>query len=149
MRRSMTLAVGALALALVAPGVATATAPQPVSFNGTFTENSDVGTFYGAPAPLCPSGTTKDVAGLAAGFQSGSGIQLLVAKEFDCATTDDTFTLLLQVHIEFAPEYTNRFTWTVLDGTGAFARLHGRGTGSAVPTSTGGIDTYVGTIHLD
>lgn len=149
MRRSRILAAGALALALVVPGVATATTPQPVTFYGTFTEGSNLGTFYGAPAPLCASGTTTDVAGLAAGFQSGTRLQLLVAKEFACAGSDDTFTLLLQVHIRFPPDEANRFTWTVLDGTGAFANLHGRGTGSAVPTATGGVDTYVGSIHLD
>lgn len=148
-RRTRLIASGTMALVLTIAmvGSASATPPQAVTFTGTFTEGSPIGTFD-ASAPLCDGGSTLDIAGLAAGYQSQFRMQLVVAKQFTC-TEEDTFTLLLQVHLTFAPEYTNHFTWTVLRGTGAFADLHGTGTGSAVPTATGGTDTYVGRIHFD
>jgi hypothetical protein len=148
MRRFGIVMAGLLALALLLPGLAAASPPQTVSFTGTFTEGSSAGTFYDAEAPLCASGTTEDLAGVAGGFQSGKHLQLVVLKEFTCAGGDDTFTLLLQVHIQFDP-YENHFTWVVMGGTGDFADLHGQGTGTSEPTLTGGIDAYEGAVHID
>jgi hypothetical protein len=148
-RRTTVIAAGALALAILLPGAAAATPPEPVSITGTFTSDAFMGTFYDASAPLCPAGTTEDTWGVAGGYQSGWQVQLLVVKEFTCADQSGTFTLRLQVHIRFVPEYSNRFTWTVVDGTGDYATLRGTGTGYAVPTATGGVDHYTGAMHLD
>jgi len=139
----------ALALALVLPAAALAGPPAPVTFHGTFVEGAGTGTFYDFPDPACPSGTTQDLFKHGAGFQSGQKVQLLLDKVFTCAGSGDTFTLQLAVHILIGPVYGNRFTWTVVDGTGHFASLHGAGTGSAVATPTGGIDTYVGQLFIN
>ncbi len=139
---TVAVAVGSLAGA----ATAAATTPQPVTFQGTTTTPS--GSFT-ATEPLCASGSTLDVRGVAGGFESGTRLEVLVTKQFTCDGTGDTFTLLIRAHITFQPDYSDRFTWTIVGGTGAFERLHGTGSGSAVQTETGGIDTYTGQVHFD
>ncbi len=136
------IAVAVAVGSLVGAGAATATTPEAVTIYGTTT--SPVGSFT-ATEPLCSGGTTLDLTGIAGGFQSNSRLEVLVTKEFTCANSADTFTLLIRAHITLPPDYSDQFTWTVIGGTGAFERLHGGGSGSAV----GGIDTYTGEVHFD
>ncbi len=139
----ITLIAGAVvAGSLVWAGAAAATTPESVTFYGTTT--TPTGSFTAAE-PLCTSGSTLDLAGVAGGFQSGSRVEAVATKQFTCDGSGDTFTLLIRAHITFPPDYSDRFTWTVVGGTGAFERLHGSGSGSAA----GGIDTYTGDIHFD
>lgn len=150
MRRRITSTIAvALVLALVVPAAALAGPAQPVTFHGTFSEGTGIGTFYGFPDPACESGTTSDEFKLGAGFQSNRKVQLLLDKVFTCAGSGDTFTLQLTVHILIGPVYGNHFTWTVVNGTGHLASMRGAGTGSAVPTDEGGLDTYTGQLVFD
>ncbi len=62
----------------------------------------------------------------------------------------DTFEVLLRVTPHFEDGSTIG-TWNVLDGTGAFAKLHGSGTlaGTPDPTLPLIVDVYDGTMHID
>jgi hypothetical protein len=52
------------------------------------------------------------------GFESGNRLQILVVKEFTCADGSGTFSLLFRVHLTFEL-FSDTFTWSVVDGTGA------------------------------
>ena len=150
MRRQITIILGcALALALLLPAAAQAGPAQHVTFHGTWTEGGP-GTFDGFPVEGCTSGTTADFGKIAAGWQSGHTLQLVLVKEFRCnGSPDDSFALLLTVHIQFAPEYENHFTWTVIDASGSLTGLRGAGTGiGEEDDQTAGSDTYTGWLKL-
>jgi hypothetical protein len=150
MRRRITIILGcALALALVLPAAAQAGPAQHVTFHGTWTEGGP-GAFQDFPVEGCSSGTTEDFGKVAGGWQSGHVLQLVLVKEFHCnGSTNDTFALLLTVHIQFAPVYENHFTWTVVDASGALTGLRGAGTGIGVEDDpTAGSDTYTGWLKL-
>ena len=119
------------------------------SFTGTWTEGGP-GTFYDFPMEGCTSGTTEDLGAIAAGWQSGPVLQLVLVKAFYCdGHPDDSFALKLTVHLQFAPTYENHFTWNVVDATGALAGLHGAGTGIGVEADpSAGLDTYTGWLKL-
>jgi hypothetical protein len=148
MRKLVLLVVfGAL---LVIPSPAQATPPSDVQIQiDTILPPSGApfGRFT-ATGPVCPTGDSVDVFDLGAGSQSGTGIQLLVGKQFTCDDGTGTFLLLLRVHIVFQP-FSDTFTWSVLSGTGAYEKLHGSGTGFGVPTPTGVFDTFTGGMHID
>ena len=140
-------AVGALML-FAAPVHATAPADVQIRIETTLpSEGFPFGPFT-ATGPVCPSGETIDVFSRSAGFESGNRLQILVVKQFTCADGSGTFSVLFRVHLTFEP-FSNTFTWTVLDGTGAYARLHGSGSGFGTPTANGGTDTLIGRMHID
>ena len=129
-----------------------ASPPTPVTITADTTFPPDGGPAFGpftASAVVCPSGGSIDVSSQAVGFQSVDRLQILVRKQFTCADGSGSFVLLLRVHLTFQPTFTVVFTWSVLSGTGAYAKLHGAGTGFAVPTPNGVFDTYTGELHID
>ncbi len=139
MRRALIMVAALVLLLLVLPvAPAGATPPSDVEitvpgFVGPFTATGDV---------ICPAGSVADLAGKAAGFQSGKGFNLQIFKEFTCDDLSGTFVLKLQVRIADGV----RFNWTVVDGTGAYGDLHGSGTGFVLLPDT---DVYTGKMHVD
>ncbi len=137
--RRVLIVLAALVMLLLALPVAPAGATPPSDveitvpgFVGPFTATSDV---------ICPTGTVADLAGKAAGFQSGQGFNLQIVKEFTCDDLSGSFVLKLQVRIADGV----RFNWIVVDGTGAYADLHGSGTGFVLLPDT---DVYMGGMHI-
>lgn len=80
----------------------------------------------------------------AAGWQSGSAVNLTVGKDFTCDDGSGTFSAKLQVRIDFAEGVA--FRWVITGGTGAYQNLHGAGSGFVVPVDT---DIYQGGLHID
>jgi hypothetical protein len=101
-----------------------------------------------ATGPVCPSGTASTPLRLTTGFQSGSGGDILVGKEFTCDDGSGSFLLLLRVKITFEP-FSDAFTWSVLSGTGAYEKLHGSDSGFGTPIPDLQLDTFTGGIHID
>jgi hypothetical protein len=96
---------------------------------------------------ICASGTFVDTGIRFAGFQSGRGeVQLQVLKHFMCAGGAGTFDVKMQIQANFDTGI-ETFTWIITGGTGPYASLRGGGSGSTVPTDTGNINTYVGSLH--
>src|SRR5690242_14423675 len=92
---------------------------------------------------LCASGTFVDTGIKFAGFQSPRGVvQLQVFKTFTC-DGGGTFDVKMQIQANFGTG-NETFAWAITGGTGAYAGLHGAGTGTTVPTDTGNINTYTG-----
>jgi hypothetical protein len=150
-----TLFLAAAAVAAVAAPVAAAAPPQQVTIvsDVTFNPNGpNYGDFSAAGAAvdsglLCPSGTFVDTFIKFGGFQSRIGlVEIQVAKTFTCGDGSGTFDLKLQINTDLNTG-TETFNWVVTGGTGAYAALAGAGGGSTVPTSTGNINTYVGSVH--
>lgn len=85
------------------------------------------------------------------GQQRGGQAQILVGKHFVCS--DGTFDLLLHVTVFFLYFDTGDTLggWSVVRGTGAYARLHGTGTitGTTVVPGTSIDDEYTGAMHID
>jgi len=145
-----------LALMIVAGPVA-ARPPQQVRIvsHVTFNQNGpNYGDFSvtGADDLICRAGTFVDTGLKFEGFQSGKQLQLTVVKDFTCDDTTGpfvgTFSAKLQIHANF--DGTEKFTWVITGGTGAYASLHGSGDGTTVPNadpSTGNTNTYTGGLH--
>jgi hypothetical protein len=138
-----------MALLVTASGVS-ATEPQPV----TITVVTGIGGFqapFEAPpgGPICAAGTVSNVGGRFVGWQSGSHARIIETKRFECP--DGTFDVLLRVTLDFESGDTIG-TWSVLDGTSAYASLRGAGsiTGDKTdPSATTILDTYTGGMHVD
>ena len=144
--------VGVLAAMSVA-ATATAAAPTNVTIVSHVTFNPDGPNFgdFEASGPavdsgvVCDTGTFVDTGIRFAGFQSDRGmVQLQVVKEFTCDDGSGTFVVKLQIQANFDTGIES-FSWVVLDGTGAYASLHGTGRGSTVPNlPIGNVNTYRG-----
>ena len=139
----MVLAAGA-APALASPALG-ATIESHVTFNP---DGPNYGWFVASgPAvgagTLCASGTFVDTGIKFAGSQSPRGVvQLQVFKTFTC-DGGGTFDVKMQIQADFGSGL-ETFAWTITGGTGAYAGLHGAGTGTTVPTDIGNINTYTG-----
>ncbi len=141
------LLAGAAIAALAIAGSALATPPTPVTIEVKTIFADGFGTFTTSGAGLCLSGTTTDT-GFASGFQSGSHVIFHVRKTFTCADGSGTFTTLIQAQLVFvAPA--DSFTWTIVTGTGAYANLHGTGTGVGDELPGEVDDHFVGSVHFD
>jgi hypothetical protein len=150
MRYPRVLGIVALGLVLSAPAAVSASA-APTSLSGVFDLGTGTGTFTVDSGPLgdlCSSGATADQLLLAVGAPQSGRQELLVRKEFTCIE-GPTFTMLLTVRIDFAPEFAVSFTWTVVDATGDLAGMHGAGTGTGVSGGSVVFDAYSGTVVLE
>jgi hypothetical protein len=136
----------ALATAVALTLVATTGAAPPTSVTITVdTEFGYVGTFTTTGGILCPSGTTSDVVS-GNGFQGGVG-NFHDQKTFACDDGSGTFTLHIEAHV-FLGDPTDSGSWSVSDGTGAYAGLQGSGTlvGTYYPDFSGIQDELVGRV---
>ncbi len=147
------LVLGPLAAAVMAMlafvGAAVASPPQPVTLSVlTMIAPGAVDKFTSTGGVICSSGTaTTDVRHFV-GFQSGNQAQILLVKHFVCDDGSGTFDLLLRAKLDFATSDTVG-TWTVIGGTGEYARLHGAGklTGKGMGETV--LDEYTGTMHIN
>ena len=161
MRKSIRLAAVTAALFLVLP-VATvqATPPAGVQFVvPTAFGPGDTGPTFGpftATGPavdsglVCGSGDTVDVFAKVTGA-TASGVNFQVVKEFTCDDGSGVFYVKLQVRIN---RNGDNFSWTVVGGTEAYARLRGTGSGYGIPIfddeiQTGVTDYYDGGLHIE
>jgi hypothetical protein len=125
-------------------GTATAGAPTPVRLE-LQTSDSGAGTFTASGGGLCPGGTTSDAL-FATGYQSENHINFHVTKTFTCADGSGTFTLHMPAHYFFGAP-TDRASWVIVSGTGAYADL--KGAGRLTGDISDGLveDHLVGTVH--
>ncbi|MBA3364736.1 MAG: hypothetical protein H0U03_02970 [Actinobacteria bacterium] len=143
--------LGSLAAAVMAVlafvGAAVASPPQPVTITvPTTIEPGAVDNFTSNDGVICLSGTVSTEVRHFVGFQSGNQAQILLVKHFVCDA--GTFDLLLRATLDFTTSDTVG-TWTVIGGTGDYARLHGAGklTGEGMGAIV--LDEYTGTMHID
>ena len=94
---------------------------------------------------MCPSGDTIDLFGRSSGG-TPQGVNFQVVKLFTCDDGSGSFVVKLQVRIDRKGD---NFQWVVLDGSGAYERLHGVGDGVGFPTPDGVFDVYQGRLHID
>jgi hypothetical protein len=134
---------------------ATADAPQNVTIislvvisatepnSGTFDARGDAA----VGGLICDHGTVADLVEIdREAFASGKLLDFVIPKEFTCDDGSGTFVLDVAIHIDSISR-AESFTWRVLRGTGAYARLQGAGTGT---TSSSGaakvVNTYAGSL---
>jgi hypothetical protein len=145
----------ALTVAFALPAGATAPADVEISVESSL---------LGAPGPftasgpavddglICGEGEVIDAVGKATGF-SPTGFNFQGIKLFICDDLSGEFYVNLQARIDFRKGVT--FTWNVLNGTGAYDKLHGAGTGiglGGVPCGDPSVcvlDIYHGGMHID
>jgi hypothetical protein len=124
-------AVGLL-LTVYAPGAAAGGPPEEVTITSTMwsvPDNANVGTFAveGTDA-ICSHGDVYDLGYVFGAYRPGQHRQILVTKAFVCPGEEDVLLVRMQVHEDLAAG-TERFTWVILKGFGAFEGLNGRGSG--------------------
>jgi hypothetical protein len=158
MRRAFVLVAVAAVMLVALPMVpAGATPPSDVEFvvETEFLPDGTTGGPFTASGPavddglMCETGDTIDVFAKASGFQSGRGFNIQVVKLFTCEDGSGDFLVKLQVRID---QKGDNFTWTILEGTGEYERLHGTGDGIGVElpgNPEGVLDLYSGAIHID
>jgi hypothetical protein len=159
MRRSLRLAAATAALFILIPAAGVrASPPQAVHFDvPTQFAPGDTGPTSGpftATGPavdagvVCETGATVDVFGRVAAYQSPAGVVFQVVKLFTCDDGSGSFLVKLQVRIDIRGD---NFQWMILDGSDAYARLRGTGSGIGVPFEDGSgvLDIYDGGVHLD
>jgi hypothetical protein len=141
-------------VALVMP-VAAGSPQQQVHIvsNVTFNDNGpNYGDFLASGTAadnglICQQGTFVDTWLKFGGYERGTGaVQVHVRKLFTCDDGSGTFSVKLEINGNYITGY-ETFNWVVQDGTGAYAQLHGTGSGYTVPTSTGNVNTYDGSLH--
>jgi hypothetical protein len=142
-RRLGVICAAGLLLAVLAPAAVAAQGPQAVTIDSTMTINypdPNSGTFTRTSGSdlICETGSVLDTRYVPADL-SDLRNHLLVDKTFDCG--DGQVYLRLQVHFAGGDE---TFTWTVLGGTGTYARLRGQGDGTTEPIEGGVINHYTG-----
>jgi hypothetical protein len=153
MRRLLFLAAAGALLVTLPAVAANATPPTDVVIVSPLDLNTGTGTFAvteDGGEVLCDEGSVENLLTRFVGDRSDSHAQILVSHEFTCDDGSGSFLLSLRVRLDFATGNTSG-SWSVLDGTGDFAKLHG--SGSVVGTLTCGpdciLDTYTGGVHIN
>jgi hypothetical protein len=148
--RKLVFSFATVALLVLAGAAQAATKPEPVTLTGTlvFPESPPATGTFTATGPICPSGTIQELGGLFVGWQSDRLARIGVRHEFTCADGSGSFVLQLTVRLNFE-DGTTDFRWSVLSGSGDYAKLHGTGTGTGAPIAGGIVDTYTGEMHID
>ena len=149
--RALILATIVALVGFVVP--AAASSPVNVKITSPMEFLGDTGTFEASgPAVeaglICPEGTVHDTEYRSRGSDSKRFINLFVHKVFVCADGSGSFEMDLNLRI-FSPPRT-KGTWRIVDGDGAYARLHGNGKLTAGPAAGNiVIDLYRGKLHND
>ena len=139
-------------LAVFAPGAVAKGPPVPVTITSTMVsvpDNGNQGTFHvDGTAPICSDGLVFDINYVFGANLPGKVREIQVTKAFACNDVD-VFLVKMKVHEDLALG-TERFTWVIFKGFGAYQGLHGEGNGSTVSDNwaTGPwINTYLGSMH--
>ena len=147
------LLAGALTLSVAWPVAAAAPETVTIVSDVTFVDGGpNVGSFTASgdavdSAALCDAGSFEDSGIRFAGGQARTGVvQLQVFKTFTCDDASGTFDVKMQIQANFGTGI-ETFTWVITGGSGAYASLHGGGSGSTVPRQGGNTNTYVGMLH--
>jgi hypothetical protein len=130
--RALVALLGAtLALMTIIGPVGAAGSAKPVSMTITayFDRDPFSGPFTATGAQICPSGTAEDIPDSFVGgaWSSGQVIQIQLTKLLTCDDGSGTILLASPFHVALASGETS--TWHIAGGTGAYANLHGSGTG--------------------
>jgi len=152
-RLTVVLLLGVVALAVLAAG-GSAKPPPPLGVSFVVTETFGAGGPFQASGLavdfglVCPAGSTVDLGERVApnNGQTDAGVNFTSFKRFDC--TGGSFEVKLQVRLN---KNGDNFNWTITDGTGAYATLHGSGQGYGIYPTTPPPDVtdyYFGTVHL-
>jgi hypothetical protein len=146
MERFRLATLASLVLLIGLSGSAFASQAEPVTITVVTTIEGSEDPFAATGGVVCASGTVRNGGGNFVGWESGTHAQIILRKHFTCP--DGTFDVLLRVALDFETRDTAG-TWSVVDGTGAYARL--RGVGSLTGDNAGDtiLDVYVGQMHLD
>jgi hypothetical protein len=96
---------------------------------------------------ICDHGTVADLVEIdREAFASGKLLDFVIPKEFTCDDDSGTFVLEVAIHIDSISR-AESFTWRVLRGTGAYARLQGAGTGTTLSSGADKVvNTYAGSL---
>lgn len=97
---------------------------------------------------ICPTGQVIDLSGQVSGPPEGSFINLKISKHFVCDDGSGTFDVKLVARIDLITGEAVG-SWNIVEGTGAFAELHGSGKLYGIPIVLGStiLDIYDGKIH--
>jgi hypothetical protein len=144
-RRNGALLVAITAATALAGGV-TATEPQAVTI--TVRDTGPADPFTASGGPICAAGNVSNISVLFVAWETGTRAQIQEVKRFVCP--DGSFDLLLRITLDFATGETVA-TWSVLDGTSAYASLHGAGSliGDPDRATNSILDSYSGRMHID
>jgi hypothetical protein len=113
------------------------------SGTGSFEVSEDEGDL------LCDEGSVENRFTQFVGGQSGSHGQILLLHEFTCDDGSGSFALLLRVNLDFTT-FNTTGSWSVLEGTGDYTKLHGSGSIAGSPCGPDCVlDTYTGRVHID
>ena len=147
--RRIGVALFTIAATLGMAGGVAAGQPQPVTITDLTQFDAFDNPFEATGGVICTAGTVSTVPDRFVGWQSGSHARILQVKSFVCP--DGSFDVLLRVTLDFATGDTVG-TWSVLNGSGAYASLHGAGsiTGDKTdPEAMEILDIYTGVMHVD
>jgi len=133
----------AIAVAIGAVPAAVAGPPQSVTFTVAEQFDPPSGVFTSDGSVVCAKGTTSNLT-FASGFQSDRGLIFHVRKTITCDDGSGTFTLQLQARIGFNVGGQTFGPWVVLNGTGDYVGLTGRGTVTGTQSPGAVEDSYVG-----
>jgi hypothetical protein len=154
MRKILTVVATVVLLLLMLP-VASAGATRPsgvaIEVETSFIDQSSPFVASGPAVDdgvICDAGEVHDDSGRANGL-SPNGFNFQGIKHFVCADGSGGFLINLQARIDFRKSVT--FNWNVLNGTGAYADLHGAGSGVGLPVCSPEcvLDVYDGGLHRD
>ena len=133
----------AIAVAIGAVPAAGAGQPQNVTFTVDEQFDPPSGVFTSDGSVVCPTGTTSNLT-FGSGFQSNRGVIFHVRKTITCDDGSGTFTLQLQARAGFNVGDQTFGPWVVLNGTGDYVGLTGRGTVTGTQSPGAVSDVYVG-----
>ncbi len=143
-----------LVLSLVGATVVMAAAPLAVHIEVVENTGDQPPEAFVASGPavdsglVCANGYVDEVGPtISSGSPGGAFAILRVVKRFDCGG-GDTFDVRMVVWLDLTTHYTTAH-WTVIGGTGAYAKLHGNGTLAGTPIVPGSsiTDVYEGMLH--
>jgi hypothetical protein len=133
-------------LTLTAPAVASPGQPVTITLLSTIDPPDAVDPFTSTGGIVCATGEVSTVRTVFAGGQSGFHAQITTVKHFECA--NGSFDLLVRVTLDEVT-FNTEGTWTVLRGTGAFAKLHGSGSITGTRVGDKVLDEYIGSMHIN
>jgi len=121
---------------------AAASVPVPVTFHDTLTIGPFTGT-WSASGGISDSGTLTEPTN----FRVDDQVHIVRVD----TGSKGTITLVIHVSLTVEPDGTvvGIGPWAVIDGTGAYAELHGQGTGHSVVVKGVVTDTLTGSVHFD
>ena len=116
-------------LTVIGPVGAGSVKPVSMDITAYFDRDPFSGPFGATSELMCPSGIAEDIPDSfhGGGWNSGQVIEIQLEKLLTCDDGSGTIVLAFTFHVDLVSGETA--TWHVASGTGAYAGLHGSGTG--------------------